>query len=140
MERDGAIVGIVSAQGGEIVRKLCVSAGIDQYVSYLVGHAQNKVGPIKSFCRVNKISRRNVWFVGDFPSDMRDGKKARVRRVGITRGNPVGDLLIKAGAQACIKHLRELPRAIGRTVNTRQQQRYCPVSSSPFCTGFFFPL
>jgi len=105
-----AVVGMVTAQHKDVAQCICDSYGISQHFKFWAGNAQDKVPAIRQF-------REDYWyipdekfcFVGDFPSDMRDAKRAGVRGIGLTRGHPTRDVLLAAGAEVCIEHLTELP-------------------------------
>lgn len=105
-----AVVGIISAQCAEIVRRICQFYGIHLHIQFLIGRAEDKVAALNQFCKdFWYIPRRKVFFVGDFVSDMRDARLAGVHGIGITRGHPTRDVLLAAGAEVCIDHLTDLP-------------------------------
>lgn len=110
--RHRAVVGIITAQRHEIVHNICSHAGVFHHIAYLVGRTENKTGAIYLFCRDTGLALEDTYFFGDMSSDMRDAKSAGVRRIGITRGNPVSDLLFEAGAEMCIKNLGEIPPVV----------------------------
>ncbi|HEY4511617.1 MAG TPA: HAD family hydrolase [Candidatus Paceibacterota bacterium] len=106
------VVGLVSGNRDEPVREYCVKHKVMGYMRYFVTKAHDKVPPIQNFCTEHSLLPADVWFIGDFGSDMRDARKAGVNAVGITRGKATADALMKAGADHCIAHLPELSRIL----------------------------
>lgn len=101
-------VGIVSCGRSTRIRRLCAEYGIAKSLSYFACGKESKTENITGFYRRFGLPPSAVWFVGDFASDMRDARLAGVRRVGITRGSPMADVLIESGAEYLIKNLSEL--------------------------------
>lgn len=106
------VSGIITARSAAPVRKKCEEAGIANHLSFLIGGVPDKVPSLMNVCKTTGIDPGRMWFVGDTISDMRDGRIAGVRCVGITRGNQVADVLLEAGAEVCIENLDELSELI----------------------------
>lgn len=110
----GIHLGVVTANHHENIDAVFKKGGITkELIPYRACHQQNKVIAIKKFCRLYALEPSNVFFVGDLRSDMRDGRIAKVRCIGITRGGGHAHVLRKAGAERCIEHLDELFPVLG---------------------------
>lgn len=107
-----AYLGIITAQREAIVVEQCEAANLKKLLGFLAPITENKVPAIQKFCEMNQLKPEDVWFIGDFSSDIRDGKIAGVHTVGITRGNPTRDILANAGAEILITNLSEFPESI----------------------------
>ena len=97
---------VVSAQKNSILALQLEK--VSHYFDFIVGEQQDKTPEIERICSVYRISKKFVWYVGDFAADMRSARRARVRAVGITRGRDTRHILERAGAHHVINNLDEL--------------------------------
>jgi phosphoglycolate phosphatase len=112
--RQGMELSLVSSGRYERLRSLYSENEIDIFQGYECG-VEDKVPAIREFVQRNGFQDSNVWYVGDFISDIRDALKAGVRPIGITRGNKTETQLREAGAEYVIENLSQL-RAVFRHV------------------------
>lgn len=104
----GHMLGIISAHYEDRIVARCKEFGVLEYMQTVVGRAHNKVPHLLSLCKKYNISPKDVCYVGDFASDVRDAREAGVVSVGITRGNNTKEMLFRNGADFCIDTLAEL--------------------------------
>jgi len=104
----GIHLGIISASNRAKIEHACREVGIVEHFHMIVGDADEKIEPIKLFCRQNGILPGEALFIGDFVSDVRDAFAAGVIPVGITRGKNTAEVLKHAGANFVIDTLEEL--------------------------------
>ena len=104
--------GIISANDSGHVSGCCAAHGIGLHLETIVGSAHDKVEALKNVCVSFSIQPQNVYYVGDFVSNMRDARKAGVVPVGITRGRKTEKVLKDHGEEFCIDSLSELPKVL----------------------------
>ncbi len=109
LAEEDCFLGIVSGQQTHLIRKYCEQGDFLRVFSAgIVGDVVDKAFAIVQMCETMQIPLELVWYVGDFPSDMRAAKKASVLAVGITRGFSVHDELKVSGAHHVIDNLNDL--------------------------------
>ncbi len=105
----GWLTGIVSAQQEKTLLHHCDENGITRFFSAgIQGDIEDKATAITLLRDKHGLLPTNVWYLGDFPADMKHAKIAGVRAVGILRGNhSVEKMLRNAGADYCVHTLYE---------------------------------
>ena len=102
-------LGIVTANYEGVVEEIFARGGIaPDLIQYRACDQQEKVAALREFRRIYELSPIEAFFVGDLHSDMRDGRIAGVRCIGMTRGGSHASVLRAAGAEHCVTDFAEL--------------------------------
>lgn len=101
----GLILGIVSTHSYRHLMMQLENNRIFSFFSLVVGDQEVKTESIISFCRWFGFKPNEVLFIGDLPSDIRDGNNAGVATV-FFQGK--FNVPVKYTPSYCIKDLREL--------------------------------
>lgn len=107
LHQSGVVLGVISANSEEILQKHLSEGGVINLFSEIHSDIQGKIETIRE-CALRHGNLEQSFYVGDFPSDMRDGVQAGVIPVGITRRYQTADLLRRNGAKFVIENLYEL--------------------------------
>jgi phosphoglycolate phosphatase-like HAD superfamily hydrolase len=99
---------IVSAQRQVVIDGHCNKNAFNKYFQHVIGNTLGKVEAIKGIVHCFCLLPGNIFYVGDFVSDVEEALAAGVIAVGITRGQETRECLLDAGAHYCIEHLTEL--------------------------------
>ena len=101
--------GIISAQQEKTLLHHCDKSGITRSFSAgIQGDIADKAAAITLLREKHELPIQNVWYIGDFPSDMKHARAAGVRAVGILRGNHRAEKMLRtAGAHYCVNTLYE---------------------------------
>jgi len=108
LHQSGVVLGVISANSEEILRKHLSEGGVINLFSEVHGDVQGKADTIRECALKYNSNLEQSLYVGDFPSDMRDGVQAGIIPVGITRRYQTADLLRRNGAKFVIENLYEL--------------------------------
>lgn len=104
---EGFTLGIVSAQKQDVIERSCVRGRISHLMRAIVGDVEDKEGMVRALCVQLGFQPQQVLFIGDMPTDIHTSKTG-VTAVGITRGLPVREKLVAAGAHHVIDALSKL--------------------------------
>ncbi|PIQ06172.1 MAG: haloacid dehalogenase [Candidatus Nealsonbacteria bacterium CG18_big_fil_WC_8_21_14_2_50_37_10] len=114
LNKNGFIMGLVTGNLEDIARGKLKKAGINQYFKVggfgsddtdranLIKLAIKRVGNNFSFKFNN-----NVFLIGDTPRDMKAGKTAKIKTIGVTTGIYSKEQLKDAGADFIVSNLKE---------------------------------
>ena len=105
----GWLTGVVSAQQEKTLLHHCEKSGITRSFSAgIQGDVEDKATAITLLREKYELPIQNVWYIGDFPADMKHARAAGVRAVGILRGNHRAEKMLRtAGAHYCVNTLYE---------------------------------
>jgi len=79
----GLVLGIATSNAKDFVEKNLKRTKIHPHFHFVAcGDTKLKVATIRKFFKQHHVAPQNVLFVGDMPSDIRDGRKAGVKTVG----------------------------------------------------------
>lgn len=107
--------GVLSAQPIDSLHAVLERHNIWRFFHRVIGDANDKSVELQRLKLTLGIESDDILFVGDFPSDMRDGSRAGVVTIGVTQCMPnipqhtLKELLHEAGANHCISSLSRLP-------------------------------
>ena len=96
VERDILLGAVSAACPGDVHNRL-VREGLRQHFDQVVEDTSHKVGAIQSFLERHRLTGDEVLFVGDLPSDVRDGNAAGVQTVAFGAFQPMLQRLVQAG-------------------------------------------
>ena|GEM_PF-2326073 len=100
---------IVSATSTDAINEKLERSDLVDFVAGVFGHAEhNKAEMIRSACWTHNVALEDTVFIGDRPSDVRDGKEAGVYTVAYTGGHETHDFLTRAGPDHVTDDLRKL--------------------------------
>jgi HAD superfamily hydrolase (TIGR01549 family) len=103
------ITGIISGSPRESIENALTKADLTGIFHFIDGETFVKDEAISMRRQEFDLQPYEVYFVGDLPADMRDGKKAGVNTIGFTGSIYARDrLLFDAGADDCIYEHAEL--------------------------------
>ncbi len=103
----GCLMAVVSSQRQKVLDMHC-NGVLREFFTHVIGDVEYKAPVIKSLVKRLGCRPQDVFYVGDFVSDVSAALEAKVVPVGITRGFPARQSLVEAGAKFCIDRLEEL--------------------------------
>lgn len=106
------IAGLITQQKYFLISPILEKFGLDKAFSYCECHALSKTEAICRILHYEKIEPEKCCFVGDAPSDINHGKKARVKTIAFINGNVPEDLVIAAKPDFIIKSFEEIRKII----------------------------
>jgi phosphoglycolate phosphatase-like HAD superfamily hydrolase len=111
LAEEGLTLGIVSTHSYRHLMMQLEKNGLFSFFRSIAGDQEIKHEAISSFCRLFRFKPREVLFVGDLPSDIRDGNIAGVVTI-FFRGK--FNVPIKYPADYCIENLTEIGAILRR--------------------------
>ena len=117
LKESGFLTGIATSSWGVISVQFLQRRGLLGYLDAIVTGrevAEGKPAPdlILECLKRMGASTQEAVYVGDSPVDIRAGKAAKVRTVGVLTGTSDYDTLLKEGPDLIIDHVRELVKVL----------------------------
>lgn len=100
---------VLSTNAKAVVQKVLGRAGVENKVQVLSSTAVfGKASAIKQLIRWQRLSKDDVWMIGDELRDMQAAAKAKIKSIAVSWGMQPPDLLSKANPTAVAKKPMEI--------------------------------